>query len=184
MRKYILILMRIEMTKTLSTITQELVTANMTLELTSGEVDAMLENELIALQNELSVKVDHYVCRMQKLEQAEEFWKAKSKEASQVASSIAAHIEAMKDRIKFTMDQLQTNKLTGEMYKLSTRPTPKVKVNVIDKDLVPMEFKEIKQEYVVNKDKIREVYDKSEGSLVIEGIEIERGITLNVGINK
>jgi hypothetical protein len=82
------------------------------------------------------------------------------------------------------MDQLQTNKLNGEMYKLTTRPTPKVKVNVIDKDLVPMEFKEIKQEYVINKDKIREVYEKSEGSVVIEGVEIERGVTLNVGINK
>ena len=169
------------MNKTLNNITQELITAHVSLELSQGEVDEKLEADLARIETELAEKTDHYVYRIEKLEQSLEFWKSKAKQAREVASSIKAHIDAMKERIKSTMVQLDTKEIKGEMYKFTVRPTAKLKINIVDESLIPVYLKILEQKLVVNKELIREKIEQGEA---VQGVSAERSLTLSVGVNK
>ena len=167
--------------KTLDQITQELVVVNSELELTDGELDLELEKELALLDKELATKVDHYVHRIEKLDLNAEFWVQKAREARAVANSIYAHIDNMKARIKNSMITLDKKVLTGEKYKFSIRPTPKLKVNILDETKVPAQFKVLEQKWVISKDLIREELEQGR---TVDGCELEQSMTLNTGINR
>lgn len=167
--------------KSLTQITNELVVSNMTVQLNQGEIDTVLEQELITLQNELSTKVDHYFFRIKSLRSRAEFIKEEGKRLIEVSKTIDAHVDAMEDRIKLTMNALEVNKLEGEKYKFTVRATPKPKVNILDESLVPNEFKTLEQKWVVSKDLVREAIESGKEVL---GAELIQGQTLISGVVK
>ena len=165
--------------KSLNQIANELVVTNYSLELNQGEIDAVLENEIIALQNELATKVDHYKFRLEKLESLAEFWKAQMQDAKNVKDAIENHIDRMKETIKHTMTQLQTNELVGEKYKFKIRPSkPRLDLDVA---MLSQEYKMQVTEWVPDKEKIRAALEAGQ---VVEGASLEQGVTLATGINK
>jgi hypothetical protein len=70
-------------------------------------------------------------------------------------SALEKKIQRLKDYLRINFEKTNTDRLESEDIVIAIYKNP-IKVNVIDEDLIPEEFFNIKENKVLNKDMIKE----------------------------
>ena len=161
------------MSDTLKSIRSDIIALEELLLENNGEVNETLETWLQINEKNLAVKIDAYVYFLDQLEQGAAFFKSKSEEALQAKKQYEAMIERMKNNIKFTMQELNTDELRGNEYRYKlSRSKPKVEVN---EEQIPASYLKEKITYSADKDLIKQDLDKGieiEGARLIENYSL------------
>jgi hypothetical protein len=139
-----------------------------------GEVNDTLETWLVINEKNLSVKTDAYHYMIDQLEQGVDFFKSKAEEANQARKQYESLIDRMKNNLKFTMQELNTDEIRGEEYRYKlSRSKPKVEITSEDK--LPASYLKEKIVYSADKDLIKEDLDKGieiDGARLIESYSL------------
>ena len=134
-----------------------------------GELTPELELDLAITEKNLLEKVDSYAYLIDRLEMGVEFFKAKQDEANKLKKSYEITIERLKERLNYSMEELNTNELKGSEYCFK-QVRSKSKVEIIDADSLPMEYIREKLSYEPDKDKIFKDLEKGK---IISGVVLK-----------
>ena len=134
-----------------------------------GEISEFIESEMQVSQEALAVKTDSYKIIIEQLKLQEAYWRSKAAEAQKVAQSMKAVQEALKNNIKYSMQELDVDEMKGNDYrfKLSVLK-PKLEINA---DLLPKEYMVEDIKLVPDKERIVKALGKGEdivGARLIE----------------
>lgn len=140
----------------------------------SGELCPTLENWMQINEHNLAEKVDNYKLYIEHLESRNEYFKGIKDQANAAQNVFKNMVSRMKENLKFSMGQLGTDELRGDMYRFKLSK-PKQKIVIVNEGEVPLEFtKEVT--------KIELDMAKIEASIAagqkIPGVEIETNQSL------
>jgi len=165
---------------TLNQIRLDILNAEKLLIESNGEVTEELNQLLEINENNLALKVDSYKYVIDGLEDAIEFFKHKEDEAKRVRKSYEAFIDSMKERLKLTIQSLNTNEIVGNEYRFSLA-TGKPKVEIIDVEKLPASYVREKVTYEPDKIKIGEALQNGE---IVDGARLVETNTLRTYLVK
>lgn len=149
-------------------------------EITDDQVEQTTTRWMAEIMANLAVKADSYQYRQQDIQTMAEQFKANAKMFSSAAKSLERVGESLKERLKYSMVEMQTNELAGILfkYKLSSS-SPSVVID--DQALIPAIY--CREKVVVDVDKAA-IKDALLDGRSVPGAHLERGFTLRVSPNK
>jgi hypothetical protein len=151
----------------------------------NGEISERKELDLLSNELELSQKVDSYFVVMEQFKAQVAILKEREEMIYKARKSLESQIESMQERLKFSMDKLEVDKLEGveHYFKLSKS---KPYLEILDKVAIPNSFKKeivVPEhiEYEIDKDKIKEALEMG---FTVEGARFKFVRSLSKGIKK
>src|SRR5271166_3768614 len=125
------------MSKTLNTLSQELIQVESHIAESDGELSFHLEHELEQVQQDLAEKADHYAYRIEKLTLAAAYWENKASEAKDISKRIYDHIDHLKNSIRLNMDLMGKKETSGNTSRFYIKRNSKPTVLIEDGNLLP-----------------------------------------------
>jgi hypothetical protein len=140
----------------------------------AGELSPELEAKLNFNETALRSKVDAYVHVEEAFEAQEALWKRRAEACKAIANRFATYNERHKDRVKFVMQAMKVNEISGvfNRYKLSNSAP---KLVITNESELPAQFKMVVTTTVADKEKIKAVL---KDGFEIPGAHLEQGVTL------
>lgn len=161
---------RMEVTKSLYGISQDLIFELSHLDESNPEAIAKLETELLT-------KVDNVAGFIDYLKDQVELAAAKERKLKEIKNALNAKLEWMQAYCVKTLDHANKTAVIGHNKEIKLRVNP-MSVEIEDADKIPPEFIDLKQELVVNKKKILE-HVKETGEQV-QGVNIKRTKSITI----
>lgn len=146
----------------------------------NGELSDELELALSLNQSQLQTKVDKYKLYLEHLKSRSEYFKSIEEEAKQAKKIFENANEAIKERLKFIMINLNVDELSGESYRFKLIDG-KDKLVIHDETLISDEYK--KEVVSLELDKEKLMKDLQAG-LKIDGVDIQVVKSLRTYIKK
>lgn len=138
-----------------------------------GEITPEIEQALAVNAEEISNKVDSYSAVLERFKVLEGYYKERADQYSSIAKQCKNVQDRLKDNLKFVMDQLGTNEISGHEMRFVKSATSGL-INIIDEELIPIEYK--KEVITTEIDKKRLKEDASKG--FVPGTEFVPGFSL------
>jgi len=120
-----------------------------------GEINEVLENDLVLAQYSIANKIDAYHYSIQKIEKTIEFHKDELKAIGALITRLESAQAWMLDNIQSAVENLSKSHLSGNKYVASLVLNP-TKVDVLDEALIPSDFFITKTTKSLDKKKISE----------------------------
>lgn len=148
-------------------------------ELTSEEQESIVDSWMQEISGNIAIKADSYKYRQDSLVATAENLKARAKMFSAAAKVLESMSERLKDRMKFAILELGSDKIEGHdfVFKIS-ESKPKMVIN--ESEIDGSYYKEV-IERVIDKDQIKK--DIEDGKTV-RGVSLEPVFRLTVSANK
>jgi hypothetical protein len=171
--------------KTLTTLVSDQVALdNLLLEvagnITDPEAEAAVSEWMAEITSGIANKVDGYEFRMEAIRLQAEKFKARAEMFSAAAKALTNLENNLKDRLKYSMIQMDKNEISGNYYRYKLQNS-KASVHISDETLLPAEYLTAKMVYTPNKTAIK---DAIEEGRTVPGASLERGFTLRTYVNK
>jgi len=144
-----------------------------------GELSAEMEEFLQITEKGLAQKVDSYKMYMDHLEYRSEYFKNLAIQALQYEKSFLNQIKRMKEILRFTMLQMQTNELKGEQYRFALTE-PSAKLVIENEELVPVKFTKEEIIFKMDRDAIKAALESGEA---VAGAKLETTNQLRQYVN-
>jgi hypothetical protein len=119
----------------------------------SGELCPTLENWMQINEHNLAEKVDNYKLYIEHLESRNEYFKGIKDQANQAQNIFKNMVSRMKENLKFSMSNLGSDELRGDMYRFKLSK-PKQKVQIVNSEEIPLEFTKEVTRIEIDMDKI------------------------------
>lgn len=149
-------------------------------ETNAGEIDPDLDAWLNQLQLEISGKVDKYVYVMDRLDQVAQALSERAEKLKRASQAADRAREAMRDRVKIAMRDLNARELTGNDWKFQlVKSSARLEITGDVKQLPP-DCVIIKTEYAADKARIKELL---KAGREIAGCALVPVDSLRVGVN-
>jgi len=149
-------------------------------EISEEQVEQTVSKWMAEIRSNLAVKADSYEYKQKDLEAMIEQFKAHAKMFSSAAKSLDRVSDALKDRMKHAMLEMDTKEIVGNIfkYKLSNSAP---KVVILDETKIPATFCREKILVEVDKDAVKKAVLEGQE---VGGVVLEQGYTLRVSANK
>lgn len=144
-----------------------------------GEVGETLEKMLAVNSAELAVKADGYVEIIERLESLGEHYKKRADFYAKIGAQCKTAAMRLENNIKFAMLELNVDEIKGVDMRFKLSPTSG-SLNIIDEEMIPVEFKSEKITTVVDKKAIK---DALSAGKEVQGAELIPGASLRVYAN-
>lgn len=145
-----------------------------------GEITPEIEQEMALNPQTIADLVDVKFVSIERLEKAQEFFKAKADAFAKIASSLGSAQDFINSSIKQYMIENDKKVLAGGDYQFKlANSAPKVKI--VSEDTIDPVYKKEKVEFVIDKKKIG---DDLKAGIPVEGCVLEEVYSLRKSINK
>jgi len=166
---------------TLSTIVSESAEIVQQIIMNGGELTPALEEEMAINDIQLTGKLDAYGYLWERLDNEEEYWKAKAAEFARVARSVKRVRDSLKDRMKFAMVSTEKQEMTGDDFRFKLAKTSG-KLIINSEENIPDEFTTEIITTEINKPGLKAAL--ASGDLEIDGVWIEKEPSLRKYANR
>jgi hypothetical protein len=142
------------MNQSLFNISQEYKEIMLEIEMAEGEITPEIAERLDAVSSSIEVKAQNYSFIMKAYETNNTIIDAEMERLKILKARNARNVDSLKQRLKGAMEDMGVQKITTPLISVSFRKSESVEVE--DEKLIPMEYKVRKEEWKVDKTKIKE----------------------------
>lgn len=142
----------------------------------SGVEESVFSEALMSVDGELSEKLEQYAMVIKNIESDIEGLDAEIERLKDRSQSMKNKIKRMKENMHNAMEVADTEKVKGVKFNFNLQNT-KASVVILDENLVPQKFTEVKTSLQINKKDILEAVKNGEE---VNGVELKRGKALYI----
>jgi hypothetical protein len=163
------------MNQSLFNISQEYKEIMLEIEMAEGEITPEIAERLDAVSSSIEVKAQNYSFIMKAYETNNTIIDAEMERLKILKARNARNVDSLKQRLKGAMEDMGVQKITTPLISVSFRKSESVEVE--DENLVPIEYKVKKEEWRVDKAKIK---DAIKSGAVVLGASISVNNNLQI----
>lgn len=121
------------------------------------ENDGVITEEIEAIEQDLVRKTDACAYVLDELKARKQFLHEKEAEIYAAKKSVESAIERISSGVKESMAMLKTGEIRGDLYRFVCSNIEK-RIDIVDRELIPKEFKSTKLVEIIETDKIKEAF--------------------------
>jgi hypothetical protein len=163
------------MNQSLFNISQEYKEIMLEIEMAEGEITPEIAERLDAVSSSIEVKAQNYSFIMKAYETNNTIIDAEMERLKILKARNARNVDSLKQRLKGAMEDMGVQKITTPLISVSFKKSESVEVE--DENLVPIEYKVKKEEWRVDKAKIK---DAIKSGAVVLGASISVNNNLQI----
>ncbi len=163
------------MNQSLFNISQEYKEIMLEIEMAEGEITPEIAERLDAVSSSIEVKAQNYSFIMKAYETNNTIIDAEMERLKILKARNARNVDSLKQRLKGAMEDMGVQKITTPLISVSFRKSESVEVE--DENLVPIDYKVKKEEWRVDKAKIK---DAIKSGAVVLGASISVNNNLQI----